>query len=353
MKIAHSLNRELLSTLFAGRTKSGWWNNLGPLLIPLLLFTIFLLVVGVNPLEAYVIMFQSVTMDFYGIGEVFVKATPFILTALAAALPAKAGLINVGGEGQLAFGALFTAWVALFYLSSAPGWIGIPLILLAGALGGAVWACITAFLKVRGNMNETITSLLLNYVAIFFLGYVTHGALKDPASFNWPFSPPMPDQLRLVPFLDTRVTVGILISLAAAVFVWYLVDRTRLGYRIKVIGGNAEAARQAGIPVKRMHFWVLIGAGSLAGLAGAIELAGVEERLRETTGMGYGYLGFLASWMAWNHPLRLIGTAFVIGFITVTGSSLEINTGLPSSSVKILMAFVLFSILALGRRKSA
>src|SRR5690606_19887300 len=127
----------------------------------------------------YVSMFTSTFGDLYGFGEVLIKATPIILTGLAAALPARAGMINVGGEGQLAIGALAATWVGVFYVSSAPAWLGIPVILIAGALGGAAWAGITAILRVKGNMNETITSLLLNYVAFFTVGLFVHGLLKD------------------------------------------------------------------------------------------------------------------------------------------------------------------------------
>jgi ABC-type uncharacterized transport system permease subunit len=319
---------------------------------PLLAFALFLLISGANPYELYGLMVNSVFGDWYGIGEVVIKSTPFILTALAASLPAKAGMINVGGEGQLAIGALVATWSAVYVLSDIPGPIGLPLMALFGALGGALWASIAGLLKVKGNMNETITTLLMNYIAFFTIGFFCQGILKDPASFNWPFSPPVAEQLRLPTFtMSSRAHMGIFIAIAVALLVWFVIYHTRLGFKIRTVGGNAEAARQAGINVKAIQLGVLIAAGAIAGLAGMIEISGIEERLRPTTGVNYGYLGFLASWMAWNHPLRLVVTAFIIGTISVAGNSMEMNSGLPASSVQILMALVLFALLIMGRRK--
>ncbi|MBD2847077.1 ABC transporter permease [Paenibacillus sp. IB182496] len=318
------------------------------ILAPFALFAIFLLANGVNPLLLYRAMFVSTFGDLYGFGEVLIKATPFVLTGLAAALPARAGMINVGGEGQLAIGALVSTGFAVFLLGGLPSWLGIPLMLLAGAVGGALWAGVVALLKVKGNLNETITSLLLNYVAAFTVGLFVHGLLKDPESFNWPFSPEINWTLRL-PIIDgTRLHVGFVIAIVLALAVWYVLGRTRLGFRIRVLGGNRLAAERAGMNVSRMQLWVLIAAGALAGIAGMIEIAGIEGRLRPSTGVNYGYLGFLAAWMAWNKPLRLLLTAFVLGMISVAGNSLEIGSGLPSSSVHILMALVLFFLLGSG-----
>lgn len=319
-------------------------------LAPFVLYGLFLMAYGVNPWELYWSMIRSTFGDLFGFGEVLLKATPIMLTGLAAALPARAGLVNVGGEGQLAIGALFATSAAVFLLDGYPSYIGIPLMLLAGALGGAAWAGLTALLKVKGRLNETISSLLLNYVATFTVGYFVHGMLKDPASFNWPFSPEISWSLRL-PIIDgTRLHIGFAAAIGLAVLVWFILAKTRLGFRIRVVGSNKFAAERAGYSTNKMYFWVLIAGGVLAGIAGMIEIAGIEGRLRPTTGANYGYLGFLAAWMAWNHPLRLTLTAFLLGMITVAGNTLEIGSGLPSSSVQILMALVLFFLLGSARR---
>lgn len=348
--VAAVLMRYPAAMLKRYRLQAGWGMTL---LVPIAVYSLFLLLAGVNPLAIFGTMATATFGDWYGFGEVVVKTAPLILTAVATALPARAGLINVGGEGQLAIGALVSTMAAVFVAHDWPSFVGIPLLVVAGALGGALWAGIAAFLKVKGRMNETITTLLMNYVAYFVVGYFVHGLLKDPASFNWPFSPPLADALRLPVWPGSRMNVGIVLALAIAALVWYVTAKTRLGFRLRVIGGNALAAMQAGFNVNRAQLWTLIAAGAIAGIAGMIEITGIEGRLRPTTGAQYGYLGFLAAWMAWNHPLWLIATAFVIGGISVAGNSLEINSGLPSSSVHILLALVLFAILAMGRRKRA
>ncbi len=330
-----------------------FWIGLAFVLSPFVLFALFLLSQGANPLESYQAMLRSAFGDWYGIGEVAIKSTPFLLTALAVAIPARAGLINVGGEGQLMIGALLTTWVGVFYLQGVPAWVGVPVLILMGALGGAIWGIVPALLRQYARMNETITTLLLNYVAFFTVGYFVHGPLKDPESFNWPFSPKLDEALRLPTFGSTRVHIGFVLAIVAALVVWFVIFRTRVGFRLRVIGGNAIAALQAGIKVNRMQLLAMVFGGAVAGIAGMIEIAGIEGHLRPMTGFGYGYIGFLAAWMAWNHPLWTIGTAFLLGAISVAGNALEMTSGLPSSSVSILMAFILLTVLAVGRGSKA
>jgi ABC-type uncharacterized transport system permease subunit len=323
------------------------------LLVPILLFGLFLWWQGANPVEAYQAMLRSIFSDWYGFGEVLIKTTPFLLTALAVVIPARAGLINVGGEGQLLIGALFTTWIGVTVLKEAPSIIGIPLLILAGAIGGAVWGLIPAILRQYGKMNETITTLLLNYVAFFAVGYLINGPLKDPEAFNWPFSPKLEDALRLPTFGSTRLHIGFIIALVLAFVVWFLLFKTRVGFRLRVIGGNAVAALQAGIKVNRMQVLAMLFGGALAGIAGMIEIAGIEGHLRPMTGFGFGYIGFLAAWIAWNHPLWAVVTAFLLGAISVAGNAMEMTSGLPSSSVSILMGLILLTVLAIGRRKQS
>ncbi|WP_051318504.1 ABC transporter permease [Cohnella thermotolerans] len=337
-----------------GPFRSNWKPLFKQLLVwlsPFVVFGVFLLFYHVNPLRLYGSMVQSTFGDLYGLGEVLLKATPFILTGLAAALPAKAGLVNVGGEGQLAIGALFATGSAVFLLERFPAWLGIPIMLLAGALGGALWGMLIAALKVKGRLNETITSVLLNYVAGYTVAFFVHGILKDPESFNWPYSPEIAWTLRLPIFDGTRLHVGFIIAIVLAIVVWYVLAKTRLGFRIRVLGSNRHAAERAGMNVNRTYFWVLVAAGALAGIAGMIEISGIEGRLRPTTGVNYGYFGFLAAMLAWNHPLKLLGTSFLLGMISVAGNTLEIGSGLPASSATILMGLVLLFILG-GRRRA-
>jgi ABC-type uncharacterized transport system permease subunit len=323
------------------------------LLVPIILFGLFLWWQGANPFEAYQAMLNSIFSDWYGFGEVLIKTTPFLLTALAVVIPARAGLINVGGEGQLLIGALFTTWIGVTILKDAPSIIGIPLLIVAGAIGGALWGFIPAILRQYAKMNETITTLLLNYVAFFAVGYLINGPLKDPEAFNWPFSPKLEDALRLPTFGSTRLHIGFIVAIVLAFVVWFVLFKTRVGFRLRVIGGNAVAALQAGIKVNRMQVLAMLFGGALAGIAGMIEIAGIEGHLRPMTGFGFGYIGFLAAWIAWNHPLWTVVTAFLLGAISVAGNTMEMTSGLPSSSVSILMGLILLTVLAIGRGKQS
>ncbi|KAB8132926.1 ABC transporter permease [Gracilibacillus oryzae] len=298
-------------------------------------------------------MISSVFGDFYGFGEVIIMTTPFILTALATVIPARAGLVNVGGEGQLAIGALTSTIAAVFLIDGWPMWIGLPLLMIFGALGGMIWAGIAAVLKAKSGMNETITTLLLNYIAFYTLAFFVHGPLKDPTSFNWPHSPELSDSLRLPTIPGSRIHIGIVIAIVIAVGMYFLFKKTRWGFYLKIVGGNPIAAFQSGFKVNKLQFWALVMGGAIAGLAGMIEVTGIEGRLRQTTGVDYGYLGFLAAWMARNHPIGIIFTALIIGMISVSGNSMEMTAGLPASVVHILMALVLFGILAMGRKSKS
>lgn len=313
---------------------------------PFVIFALFLLAVGANPVETYLMMARTALGDFYGISEVLLRAAPFVLAGLATALPAQVRLINVGAEGQIAAGALTTTFAAVALGDSFPALVTLPALFLAGALGGALWAAIVGLLRMKLNVNETIASLLLNYVAALMVAYFVHGILKDPDSFNWPYSPPLVDQARLATIGGTRLHWGVLAAPIAAIVAWYLISKTYWGLNIRVVGGNGEAARRAGLPVARLQLLLFVLAGALAGLAGMIEVAGVEGRLRPTTGVGYGYVGFLAAWMVGQHPLGIIASSILLAILAVSGDALQITAGLPSSSVRILMAMVLVGVLA-------
>ena len=313
---------------------------------PVAVFAAFLLAVGTSPLDAYRAMLRSAGGDLYGLGEVAVRAAPYVLAGLATYLPARARLINVGGEGQLAVGALATTSAAVALGDRFPSWVILPILGLAGAFGGAMWSGLAGALRVRFKLNETISTLLLNYVAFLSVGYFVHGPLKDPASFSWPFSPPLVDAARFPTLAGTRAHLGLLLAPLAAVILWYLVSRTYWGLRLRVVGGNLEAARRTGINVARVQFVTMLLGGALAGLAGMLVVAGVEGRLRPATGVGLGYIGFLAIWMVSQHPLWLLGSSVVLAMIAVSGDALQITAGLPASSVNILMSLVLLGILA-------
>jgi ABC-type uncharacterized transport system permease subunit len=302
----------------------------------------------VAPFAAPLLLLALLPMLGISRQDTIVRATPFILTGLAVAVPARAGLINVGGEGQLAMGAAGAAAMAFTVDGSLPGFAGIALVLLAGAAGGAAWIGVAALLRLGAKVNEVISTLLLNYVAVLLLAYLVHTQWKDPQSFGEAITPELDPSL-LLPTLSptTTVNIGIFVAIAAAVLVWVLVDRARWGFRARVVGGNTEAARRAGLHVNRTLLVALLVGGALAGIAGAIEVAGIETRLRPGVGTGFGYIGFLASWMVGHRPAWLVGGGLLLAGIAVYGDSLQIDHGLSSRAVYIVMAAVLLVVLCM------
>jgi simple sugar transport system permease protein len=317
----------------------------GLFLVALGAFALVLLVFGKNPIKAYVDIFANTLGSAYGFSEVLVKMIPLILAAVAVALPARVWLINVGGEGQFHIGGLFAAWGALNF-GSLPAWILIPWISFLGFLGGGLWGLISGFLRARGWVSETISTLLLNYVAILLLSFFIFGPWKDPESANYPQSAPFADAAVLPSFFGTRVHMGLFYSLAALVFFHLILSRTRWGLEMRAIGANAEAARRNGISIGRYIMVLMFIGGGLAGLAGMAEVSAIHGQLRPSLSPGYGYIGFLISWMAMGNAVGMMAAAFLLAIITAGGDILQMTLRIPGSVVNILLAIILFVILA-------
>ncbi len=315
----------------------------------LAIFAAIIALDGKDAFHAIRLMAETSVGSDTGRAEILVKLLPFALTAVAVAIPARVGLINVGGEGQFYLGA-WAASGAILY-SDAPGPLLLPLAFLAGALGGAAWAAIPALLRVVGNMNEAISTLLLNYVAVLFVNYYVYGPWRDPASFNWPFSAPFPDSATLPVIYGNRVHAGIFLVPVVLAAMFLVLRYTRIGFEMRAVGGNAIAAERSGIPVKRYLFGALIVGGAVAGLAGMAEVTGTQGRLRPGISVQYGYIGFLASWLGGHRPVGILLASLLFGAIAVGGDSLQLGADLPGSTVNVLMALMLFAVLA-GRRSS-
>lgn len=310
----------------------------------LALFSAILLVAGKNPLQAAADSFRSMA-SVYGFSELLVRMTPLILTAVAVALPSRLGLINVGGEGQLYMGAWMATAGALWF-PPLPRWAMLPLVAAMGFLGGALWAAIPGILRAAKLVNETIATLLLNYVAPLIVSYSIFGPWKALGSSAYPESPAYPDAALLPTFFETRVHGGLILALLALLAYWLLVDKTRWGLQMRAIGGNAEAAQRLGIPVAMFLVAALALGGGMAGLAGMGEAMGVHGRLRQGLSPGFGFTGFLIAWLAGGRPLGILFMAFLFAIITAAGDTLQITQGLPFSVVNILLAMILFIVLA-------
>jgi simple sugar transport system permease protein len=311
----------------------------------LALFGLILLTSGRNPVDTLASLVGSTLGNAYGLGEVFVKLIPLLFCALAVTLPARLGLVNVGGEGQLHLGALLAAAVAMAAGPSTPAWMALPLGLLAGMAGGAAWALVPAALRALGWLNETISTLLLNYVALRVVDYFVYGALRDPNSANVPQTPAFGRGF-LWPTFTGRVHLGLPLALASLAITAVVLSRTRWGYEIRAIGGNPVAAHRHGLPLSASIVAVLCLGGAMAGLAGTGEIMAIQGRLRPHFSADFGYLGFLISWLAGHRPLRILVMGFLVAVIATGGDSLQIDQGLPSATVNILMALLLIVVLA-------
>lgn len=327
------------------------WRLAGLLALALGVFAAVLLVFGRNPLTAYADIFTATLGSGYGLSETIVKMIPLVLAGLAAAVPGRIWLINVGGEGQIFIGALCATWGAIA-LSSLPGWLLLPLMAGLGIAGGGAWAAIAAILRIRGWASETISTLLLNYVAILLVNFLVFGAWKDPEGVNYPQTVEFVPAAVLPSFWGTRVHAGLFFAVVAVAVIAFIVARTRWGLELRAIGGNPEAARRMGIPIDRYVVALMFIGGGLAGLAGMAEVSAIQGRLRPSLSPGYGYSGFLISWMAGGHPIGIAAAAFGLAVITAGGDILQMTQALPGSVVNILMAVVLFVVLARdgGRR---
>ncbi len=282
-------------------------------------------------------MFKGAFGTVSGLTQTLTKATPLLLVALGICIAFRGGVINIGGEGQIILGAISAAAVALSF-PTLPGIILIPLTLGAGVLGGAVWGGIAGVLKARFGVNEILSTVMLNAIALQLMNFLLRGPMLDPeqiaAGTNIPQSATLPDQvwlLRLVP--RTQLHTGLILAIVLAVVVYIFLWRTTIGYRIRAVGLNPSAARYAGIPVQRYMALAMILSGAFAGLAGAVEVTGVHHRMIEGLSGGYGFSGIVAALFGKLHPLGAIPASIIFGGLLVGADKMQRTVQVPSSLI--------------------
>ncbi|MFZ2781902.1 MAG: ABC transporter permease [Rectinemataceae bacterium] len=319
-------------------------------LIALVAYAAVLLIAGKNPIAAFGDVLGFTFGTWYGFSEVIMRMIPLLLTALAVALPSKLGLINVGGEGQLYMGAWLATWGAITFPGLSP-LVFIPLLILLGFIGGGLWAAIAGFFRAKGWVNETITTLLMNYIAPLVVGFFVYGAWrsKEVGSSAFPQSAAFPEAARLPRFFGTRIHLGLLIGLVVLLVFWFILEKTRWGLTIRAIGGNPEAARRLGFNIGLYTVIVMFVGGGIAGLAGMAEVSAIHGRLRAGFSPGYGFMGFLISWLAGGSPVGICTMSFVLAVVFSAGSLLQITQGVPFAAINVLMAIVLLVVLAKPR----
>lgn len=324
-----------------------WMNVMIPVAaVALGLFTggLFFAALGVNPFQAYSAVLSGAFGSIYGISEIVTKSIPIMLTALAGLICYKMLIWNIGAEGQLCMGAIATvAVVRYFFVDNRVAMFLIMFI--AAAAAGGLWGAAAGFLKAKWNVNETITTLMLNYVAINISEYFIYGPWKDPSSMGFPFTPNFPDAARLWVWGSTRIHAGLFIALAIAVIFQIILKRSKWGYEIRVIGENPRAARYGGMDIAKNILLVTFIGGAVAGLAGMGEMAGLHGRMSRGFSMGYGYTGIIVAWLARLSPIYVPLVALLMGILLVGGDTLQVVMGLPMASTQILQGLILFSVL--------
>jgi ABC-type uncharacterized transport system permease subunit len=305
---------------------------------------VFMYVAGYSPGEIYLKMLKGALGTSYAISETIVKAIPLILAGLAVSLAFRMKLWNIGAEGQIYMGAFAASGLALAY-GDFPTIIILPLLFVAAFMCGGIWGLIPGFLKAHWNVNETITTLMLNYVAIFWVDYLVFNPWKDPLSFGFPLSPRFHANAFLPTFGNRRVHLGIVVAILIAIILLVVLKHSRWGYEIRVIGESQAAAHYAGINVKRNIMLVMFISAGIAGIAGMIEVTGITHRLQPGFSPGYGYTAIIVAWLGRLHPLWIIGVGFLFGALLVGGFGVQ-TAGIPFSNVEILQGAVLFFLLA-------
>jgi len=309
-----------------------------------LIGAIVLAATGHSPLEAYGTMLIGAFGDIYGIGQTLTQATPILFTALAFLLAFKCGLFNLGAEGQLLMGGFFAAVVGIS-LTGLPVFIHLPLALLAGVLGGALWGFIPAVLKARLGAHEVITTMMSSYVALYVTSYFVNYPLKAPGWVSQTIPVASSAELpRLLPV--TQLSAAFILSIVAAVATAYLLDRTTIGYEIRAIGLNPTASENAGISTKKGMILALVISGAIAGVGGAGEILGVHRRFIDGFSPGYGWDGLAVALIGGLNPLGSIIAAILFGAIRSGGINMNVSTGVPLDIINVLQALVVLFVAA-------
>ncbi len=324
---------------------------LGAYVVCLIGFSAVVALKHASPAGVYDSLIHSALLGNGSLGEVVIRAVPIALAALAVSLPARAGLVNVGGEGQLIVGAIAASGIGVYIAGGLPGPVGWLLMALGGTIAGAVWAGIPALLRTSLSANEAVTTLLMNFVASDLMLYLIYQPWKNPAGSGQPESSPLPGGDVLPSVLGSTINLGVIVALVVAIGVWALLGRTGWGFALRVVGGNREAAHRAGLPVDRIIVSSMVIGGGIAGLGGMLNLAGSQIQLLPGGTATYGYIGFLAAYLGRHDPIKVVLAALLFSAIAIGNSGLELNYGLDGSVVDVLLALLVVAPLWLSRRR--
>jgi simple sugar transport system permease protein len=301
---------------------------------------------GQQPLHAFYVYFIKPWTTLFGVGELLLKATPLILCGVGLAIGFRANVANIGADGQLTVGAIAAGAVAL-YFDPVEAWWVLPLMLLAGALGGMLWAAIPALLRTRFNTSEILVSLMLVYVAYHLLSYLVHGPMRDPDGFNFPQSKMFSASATLPLLVEgLRVNAAFILSLVAAGAAWFFCKHTFAGYRMQVSGMAPAAALYAGFSEPRNVWLAFMVSGALAGVAGVGEVAGPLGQLQPSVSAGYGFAAIIVAYVGRLHPLGVVLSALLMSLLYIGGETAQIELQVPSAITGMFQGLLLFYLLA-------
>ena len=314
------------------------------LVFALIFGAVLLLLSGVDPFVAYAAMAQGAFGDVHALAETLVKAIPLMLTGLGVSIAFRMLFWNIGAEGQLAMGGLAATWVALYASQSLPRWSVISAAILLGMVAGALWAAIPALLRAYLQVNETITTLMMNYIAILLVSHMYHGPWRDPEGYGFPGTARFPE-VAWLPRIYDRAHAGLFLALIAAAILWFVLQRTKWGFELRITGENPKAARYIGINIPRLILVAMLVSGGLCGLAGVCEVTGVMRRLQQGLTVGYGYTAIIVAWMSQLNPWGVLLVGFLLAGLLVGGDQIQMAMGLPAAMGLVLQGALLFPML--------
>jgi len=311
---------------------------------------IVLKLIGVNPFDVYKVILTEPLKDIYGITEILVRTSPLVFIALGIAIAFRSGILNIGAEGQMQIGIISAAAIALAF-PELPKPILLPMVLITGAVGGALWGGIAGYLKARMGVNEILSTVMLNYIAAQVYGFLLRGPMIDPEELTVGSGTPQTIRLPRTAWLDrlipgTRLHTGLILALVMAVLVYLLLWRTTTGFRLRASGAEPRAARFAGIHVERSLVIAMLFSGGFAGLAGAVELTGVHRRAIEAISSGYGFSGIVVALFGGLHPAFIIPSAIFFGLLLIGADMTQRAMAVPANMVLVLQGAIILSIVS-------
>jgi simple sugar transport system permease protein len=319
--------------------------------VGLFLGSLFFLVKGVSPFLALQKIILGSFGSSYGLKETITKATPLILIGSGLSIAFQRKFWNIGAEGQLLFGAIGATWVALFLGPKLSSFWVFPLMFLAGFISGALFGTIPAIFKTKLHINETIVTLMLNYISAELVRFLVFGPWKGKSQWGFPYTDNFPPSATLPLIHGSRIHyITLILSLLVVVVSWFILFKTKFGYEVKVMGENPEAGRYAGINFTKTTLWVMILSGGFAGLAGVGEVAGIHHHLSypESISSGYGFTAIIVTWLARLNPFFVIVSSLFFGGILVGGDAIQTSLGFPAATINIFNGLILFSLIAGG-----